>query len=108
MRLGYRWHLRFDWNHPALRRLAKLAGWVIVYVVANQLAYFVIIVLNGGSAGGFTAYAAAFIIFSLPHAIFVVSIFTALLPGDGRPVDGGPPRAACGAVLARGPRHGGR
>ena len=31
--------------------------------------------------GGITAYAAAFIVFSLPHAIFVVSIFTALLPG---------------------------
>ncbi len=38
-RLGYRWHLRFDWNHPALRRLARLAGWVVLYVVANQVAY---------------------------------------------------------------------
>ena len=80
-RLGYRWHLRFDWNHPALRRLARLSGWVVVYVVANQAAYFVIIVLNGRVRGGLTAYAAAFIVVSLPHAIFVVSIFTALIPG---------------------------
>ena len=80
-RLGYRWHLRFDWNHPALRRLARLAGWVVLYVVANQAAYFVIIVLNGRVRGGLTAYAAAFIVVSLPHAIFVVSIFTALIPG---------------------------
>ena len=36
-RLGFRWHLRFDWNHPAVRRLGKLALWVVVYVVANQL-----------------------------------------------------------------------
>jgi putative peptidoglycan lipid II flippase len=77
---GYRWHLRFDWNHPALRRLARLAGWVVVYVAANQLAYLVIIVLNRQVQGGITAYAAAFIVYSLPHAIFAVSIFTALLP----------------------------
>ena len=81
-RMGYRWHLRFDWGHPALRRLARLAGWVFVYVVANQAAYFVIIILSRHvRQGGITAYAAAFIVFSLPHAIFVVSIFTALLPG---------------------------
>ncbi len=80
-RLGYRWHLRTDWNHPALRRLAGLSGWVVVYVLANQGAYFVIIALNARVQGGFTAYAAAFIVVSLPHAIFVVSIFTALIPG---------------------------
>jgi putative peptidoglycan lipid II flippase len=89
--LGYRWRLRFDWGHPALRRLARLGGWVLVYVAANQLAYFLIIVLNRRVQGGITAYAAAFIVVSLPHAIFVVSIFTALLPGmsaqwaQGRP-----------------------
>ncbi len=79
--LGYRWHPRFDWNHPALRRLAKLAGWVMLYVLANQAAYFIIIVLNGRVTGGLSAYAAAFIVVSLPHAIFAVSIFTALIPG---------------------------
>jgi putative peptidoglycan lipid II flippase len=91
-RLGYRWHLRFDWGHPALRRLGRLAGWVFVYVVANQVAYFIIIILcRHVEQGGITAYAAAFIVFSLPHAIFGVSIFTALLPGmsaqwaEGRP-----------------------
>ena len=90
-RLGYRWHLRFDWNHPALRSLAKLSGWVVVYVLANQAAYFIIIALNARVRGGFTAYAAAFIVVSLPYAIFVVSIFTALIPGmsgqwaQGRP-----------------------
>ncbi len=49
--LGFRWHLRFDWNHPAVRRLGKLALWVVVYVVANQLAYVVIIVFTGKFAG---------------------------------------------------------
>ena len=49
--LGFRWHLRFDWNHPAVRRLGKLALWVVVYVVANQLAYVAIIVFTGTFAG---------------------------------------------------------
>jgi len=63
---------------------------VIVYVVANQLAYVVIIVLTGRfSPGGYQIYAGAFILFLLPHSIFAVSIFTALLPAmSGRWADG--------------------
>ena len=81
-KLGFRWHLRFDWRHETLRRLVRLARWVIVYVIANQVAYFVIITFTGHlEAGAYTAYSQAFIFFSLPHAIVAVSIFTALLPG---------------------------
>ncbi|MEP6973098.1 MAG: murein biosynthesis integral membrane protein MurJ [Actinomycetota bacterium] len=89
-RLGFRWHLRFDWNHPAVRRLGKLALWVVVYVMANQLAYVVIIVLTGKfPPGGYQVYVSAFILFQLPHAIVAVSIFTALLPAmSGRWADG--------------------
>ena len=81
-RLGFRWHLRFDWNHPAVRRLGKLALWVVVYVVANQFAYVIIIILanNDPSGSGYVFYASAFLLFQLPYAIFAVSIFTALLP----------------------------
>ena len=91
-RLGFRWHLRFDWNHPAVRRLGKLALWVVVYVVANQVAYVIIIVLTGRfPPGGYQIYASAFILFQLPHAIFAVSIFTALLPEmSGRWADADP------------------
>jgi putative peptidoglycan lipid II flippase len=79
--LGFHWHLRFDWNHPAVRRLGKLALWVVVYVVANQLAYVAIIVFTGTfPPDGYQIYASAFILFQLPHAIVAVSIFTALLP----------------------------
>jgi putative peptidoglycan lipid II flippase len=80
--LGYRWRLRLDWRHPAVSRLVRLSGWVVVYVAANQLAYQMIIVISGHVGdGAFTTYQWAFLIFSLPHAIFAVSIFTALLPG---------------------------
>jgi putative peptidoglycan lipid II flippase len=79
-RIGYSWRPRMDWNHSAVRKLGRLSVWVAVYVVANQVALLIIIVLAGSVIGGFSAYSYAFVIFVLPHAIFVVSIFTALLP----------------------------
>jgi putative peptidoglycan lipid II flippase len=80
-RLGFRWHLHFGWSHPAVRRLGRLALWVVVYVVANQLAYVAIIVLTGKfPPAGYQVYVTAFMLFQLPHAIVAVSIFTALLP----------------------------
>lgn len=66
--------------HEAVRRMARLASWVLVYVAANQAGLLVVIVLADRIEGGYTAYASAFILFQLPHAIFAVSIFTALLP----------------------------
>lgn len=75
---------RFRWiagvRDEAVRRIGTLATWVIVYVVANQLGYLVVLILAGEIRGGYSAYSAAFILFQLPHAIFAVSIFTALLP----------------------------
>jgi putative peptidoglycan lipid II flippase len=81
-RLGFRWRLRMDWRHETVRSLVRLARWVIVYVAANQVAFFIIIRFTGRlEKGAFTTYSQAFIFFSLPHAIVAVSIFTALLPG---------------------------
>ena len=79
--LGYRIRLRLGWRHEAVRRLVRLAGWVGLYVAANQLAYVVVIILNNRFAAGPQIYTTAFTVFQLPHAIFAVSIFTALLPG---------------------------
>ena len=79
--LGYRLRLRVGWRHDAVRQLVRLAGGVAVYVAANQLAYVVIIVLNNRFDAGPQIYTTAFTVFQLPHAIFAVSIFTALLPG---------------------------
>ena len=65
-------------------------------------------ILAGGiGEGRFQVYATAFIVFPLPHAIFAVSIFTALLPGmseqwtDGRPA--GVRRACSPAACATRP-----
>ncbi|HJP65834.1 MAG TPA: murein biosynthesis integral membrane protein MurJ, partial [Actinomycetota bacterium] len=79
-RVGFRFRWHWDLRDAGVRRIARLAGWTFVYVVANQIGFLVIIVLAGRVQGGITAYQSAFIFFQLPHAIFAVSIMTALLP----------------------------
>jgi putative peptidoglycan lipid II flippase len=85
---GFRFVPRLGLAHAAVRRISHLAKWVLIYVAANQGALLVVIVLADRIEGGYTAYASAFILFQLPHAIFAVSIFTALLPAmSGRWAD---------------------
>lgn len=78
---GFRFRWRVGWRDEAITTIARLAMWVFLYVVGNQLGYLVVIVLGAEIRGGYPAYSAAFILFQLPHAIFAVSIFSALLPG---------------------------
>ena len=77
---GFRFRWLPGFRDEAVRRIGRLASWVFVYVAANQIGYLIVIILAGPVTGGYAAYAAAFILFQLPHAIFAVSIFTALLP----------------------------
>src|SRR5436309_2462471 len=101
--LGFRFRWRFGWHDEAVIRIAHLAKWVVVYVVANQLGYLIVVILAARVEGGYTAYSAAFMLFQLPHAIFVVSVFTALLPAlSSRWVAGD--RTAFRELLARGIR----
>ena len=44
-----RW--RFDLHNPAVRQVARLSGWTLGYVVANQVTLFVIISLAFGTPG---------------------------------------------------------
>jgi putative peptidoglycan lipid II flippase len=77
---GFRFAWLGGWRHEAVVRIARLAAWVLGYVAANQLRLLVVIVLAARTTGDYSAYSAAYILFQLPHAIFAVSIFTALLP----------------------------
>jgi putative peptidoglycan lipid II flippase len=79
-RLGFRFRLRRRWRHEAVSRIAHLAKWAVVYVIVNQIGYLIVLTLASSNKGDYSAYVDAFIIFQLPHAIFAVSIFTALLP----------------------------
>lgn len=77
---GFRWRWRFDWRHAGLRAAARLAGWVFVYVAANQLGYTVVVNLAHRVGSRYNVYFNAFQLFQLPHAIVTVSVITALLP----------------------------
>ena len=65
-----------------------------------------IIILAGGICDAcYQIYATAFIIFLLPHSIFAVSIFTALLPAMAERWSGPRPRRRARSFLARTARH---
>jgi putative peptidoglycan lipid II flippase len=88
---GFRWRFRWDLRGVGLSRVARLAGWVLVYVVTNQLAYLVVVRLarlsaeaSVGQAGGYSPFAYAYILFQLPYAVIAVSVITALLPRMSR------------------------
>ena len=101
--IGFRWRWRFEPRNEAVRSLVRLSVWAVAYVVINQIGLLIVIVLAGQDRGAYTAYQAAFIFFQLPHAIFSVSIMTALLPGLSEDWVRGD-RAGFRADLARGVR----
>lgn len=75
--------IRWLWapRHPAVRRLVRLSGWTVGYVAANQVAFFVVLVLAGQAPEGHVSiYLAAFTFFQLPHGLLAVSVMTALGP----------------------------
>jgi putative peptidoglycan lipid II flippase len=95
---GFSFRPRWDLHALGLRRVGGLAKWVLLYVVANQLAFLVVVRLASDDelvdAGrGIASYTFAFVLWQLPHAIVAVSVITALLPrmsraaADGRTGD---------------------
>lgn len=102
-RIGFRFRWAFDFAHPAIRKLIRLSGWAVGYVIVNQIGLLIVIALAARDQGAYTAYQAAFIFFQLPHAIFSVSIMTALLPSmSQRWMEGDP--AGFRRIIARGIR----
>ena len=75
-----RYRLTFSIAHPAVRKLGRLAVFVVGYVVVNQIGYLIVQRLANGQQGGYSAYVNAFAFFLLPHGLFAVSVITALLP----------------------------
>lgn len=96
--VGFTLRPRGGFAELGLRKVAHLAKWVLVYVVANQLAYLVVVRLSSDDAlvdsgRGYPSYVYAFVLWQLPHAVVAVSVITALLPrmsraaADGRTDD---------------------
>jgi putative peptidoglycan lipid II flippase len=79
-RLGGRIGLLLDWRHPAVRRVAVLSLWTLLFVGVNAAGTAISFWLANGRQGGPTAYVLAFAFFQLPIGIAAVSIMTALVP----------------------------
>jgi putative peptidoglycan lipid II flippase len=80
---GLRW--RFDVRDPTVARVMRLSGYVIGYVVLNQIGLWVVLALANGVPGGVTSWQIAFNgFYQLPHGLFAVSLHTALFPDLSR------------------------
>jgi putative peptidoglycan lipid II flippase len=87
---GIRLRLRFDWRGVGLGHTLRLGLWTLLFVITNQVAYFVVSRLavsastdaaqSGGNPAGATVYQNAFLITQVPHAIITVSLVTATMP----------------------------
>ena len=85
-RAGVRIKLRFDWRHPAIKKLLRLSGWTAGYVIANQIALLVVTQLAQRSAGGFTAYITMYTFFQLPFGLLAVTVMTTVSPELARDI----------------------
>jgi putative peptidoglycan lipid II flippase len=90
-RSGFGWRPRFALRGLGLRRAGDLARWTFLFVLVNQLAYIVVVVLGTGAdvaakdanldvGIGYNAYSNAYLMFLLPHSIVTVSVVTGMLP----------------------------
>ena len=80
----FRAKVRLKWlvdiRHPAVVHVARMSGWTLGFVVANQVALVVIRNLANPGSSLASAYFDAFIFFVLPHGVLAVSIATTLQP----------------------------
>jgi putative peptidoglycan lipid II flippase len=77
---GLRWH--WDLHDAALRTVIRLSGWTFGFVVANQVAQFVVVLL-AGTAGGtdpVSSYTYAYSFLQMPYGIVAVTIMSVVAP----------------------------
>ena len=76
--------LRWNWNprDDALRAVTRLGGWTFGFVLANQLALFVVTILAGSVAGSdpVSSYTYAYAFFQLPYGIVAVTVMSVVTP----------------------------
>lgn len=75
-RSGFRLRPRWEPRHPVVIRLMSDGAWAGVFLGATQAVQFAVILIGGEVAGAIAAYGFAFVLFTLPHAIFAVPIMT--------------------------------
>ncbi len=91
----FRWRPRFDWRGSGLTRPLRAAGWLVMLVLTNQAAYWVVTRLSTATGqhaadqhlaggAGYTAYSYAYQLWVVPQGIVTVSLVTALMPRMSR------------------------
>jgi putative peptidoglycan lipid II flippase len=91
---------RFDFRDAGLAHTLRLGVWTVLFVIANQVAYAVVVHLaSTGTADatshgtGYSIYTSAFLIIMVPHSVVTVSLATALLPRLSSYAEAGDARA---------------
>lgn len=78
------WRLSFRLNvkDPAVKAVARLGGWTLLVVLANQLSLFVVLAFAFGIGGNgpVSAYTYGWSFMIMPYAVVVVSVLGALTP----------------------------
>jgi len=78
-------HWRWEPRNEAVRTMARLGGWTFGFVVANQIALFVVLALAGSvGPGSVSAYSYAYTFFQMPYAVVAVSVMSAVAPDLAR------------------------
>lgn len=77
---GFRLRPRFEHRHPAVRGLLRAGVWAGVFLALTQIVQVVILKVANRAAGAPTVYQFAFILFTLPHALFSVPVMTTRFP----------------------------
>jgi putative peptidoglycan lipid II flippase len=72
--------LRISLSAPIVRRLLRLSGWTLVYVLTTQAEATLAVVLAYGKQGGATAFAIAFSFAQLPVGVLAISVMTVVVP----------------------------
>lgn len=72
--------IRLRLRDPAIADVRRVAPWVTLYVVVNQLGLAVVTALASSVPGGVSAYQWAFTVMQLPHAVIAVTVISAAFP----------------------------
>jgi len=77
---GFRFRWNLDLRNAAVREVGRMSGWTLGYVVANQIALLIVLLLANRQVSGVASYTAANVFFLLPHALVAVSLMTTIVP----------------------------
>jgi len=80
-------HLRFIWrpSDPAVSSILALSGWTFGFVIANQIAVFVVLAMEYHlGSGNISAYTYAYAFFQLPFGVAATAIVNVATPDLAR------------------------